>query len=291
MPTGYGNRMRSWSKRNNPNSSQETPSTMPDSPGASDPLTDTAVRRSAEFLEFAQAAGGFGVFELNLATGNIKGTALFFELIGLECRDMSLSREEWLASVFPEDLEGVVRTLSEAIAQGGGYETEYRALTTGGEIRWLAGRGQMLPGSEGYDPRIIGTITDITVRKELEDRLRDATESLNIAQTAAGVATFDFDFRRHSRICSDNFRELMGLAASTPLDDLNLTLANVHPADFLRVRSAPSETTVDNPNYRCEYRLLVEGQERWIGERAKGFARSLRRDRTHHREPWLISVI
>ena len=161
---------------------------------------------------------------------------------------MSLSREEWLASVFPEDLEGVVRTLSDAIAQGSGYETEYRTLTTSGEIRWLAGRGQMLPGTEGYDSRIIGTITDITERKELEDRLRYATESLNIAQAAAGVATFDFDFRRNSRICSDNFRELMGLAASTPLDDLNLTLANVHPADFLRVRSAPSETTVDNPN-------------------------------------------
>ena len=74
--------------------------------------TDTAVRRSAEFLEFAQAAGGFGVFELNLVTGNIKGTSLFFELIGLECRDMSLTREEWLASIHPEDLEGVVCTPS-----------------------------------------------------------------------------------------------------------------------------------------------------------------------------------
>ena len=40
-------------------------------------------------------------------------------------------------------------------------------------------------------------------------------------------------------------------------------LANsTYPADFLRVRSAPSETTVDNPNYRCEYRLLIEGQNR-----------------------------
>ncbi|HEY2145619.1 MAG TPA: PAS domain-containing protein, partial [Steroidobacteraceae bacterium] len=166
-------------------------------------------------------------------------------------------------------LEGVVRALSDAIALGRGYETEYRTLTPSGEIRWLAGRGQVLLGTEAHDTRLIGTITDVTERKELEDRLRYATESLNIAQTAAGVATFDFDFRRHSRICSDNFRELMGLPASMPLDDLNRTLANVHPADFLRVRSAPAETTADNPNYRCEYRLLIEGQERWIGERAK----------------------
>src|SRR6204780_5367256 len=79
---------------------------------------DSPARRSAEFLEFAQSAGGFGVFELNLVTGIIKGTSLFFELIGLECRDMSLSREEWLASIHPQDLEGVVHALSNAGATG-----------------------------------------------------------------------------------------------------------------------------------------------------------------------------
>jgi two-component system sensor histidine kinase/response regulator len=232
--------------------------------------SDTSSNRSAEFLEFAQAAGGFGVFELNLVSGQIKGTSLFFELIGLECRDMSLSREEWLASIHPEDLESVVHALSDAVASGGGYEAEYRTLTATGEIRWLAGRGQVLLGGEGYDSRAIGTIADITERKALEDRLQYATESLNIAQTAAGVATFDFDFRRNSRICSDNFRELLGIPSATPLDDLNRALSRVHPDDFAHVRSAPLETKPADPYYRCEYRVLPDGGgERWIGEKAK----------------------
>jgi PAS domain-containing protein len=231
---------------------------------------DSPARRSAEFLEFAQSAGGFGVFELNLVTGILKGTSLFFELIGLECRDMSLTREEWLASIHPQDLEGVVHALSDAVATGSGYETEYRTLTASGEIRWLAGRGQVLLGNEGYDSRAIGTITDITDRKELEDKLHYATESLNIAQTAAGVATFDFDFRRNTRVCSDNFRELLGIPASMSLEDLNRTLSRVHPDDFARVRSAPLETTAADPHYRCEYRVLLDsGAERWIGEKAQ----------------------
>ncbi len=227
-------------------------------------------RRSAEFLEFAQSAGGFGVFELNLVTGIVRGTSLFFELIGLECCDMSLTREEWLASIHPQDLETVVHALSDAVATGSGYETEYRTLTASGEVRWLAGRGQVLLGGEGYDSRAIGTITDITARKELEDKLHYATESLNIAQTAAGVATFDFDFRRSTRICSDNFRELLGIPPATSLEDLNRTLSRVHPDDFARVRSAPLATTPVEPYYRCEYRVLLDsGVERWIGEKAK----------------------
>jgi PAS domain S-box-containing protein len=231
---------------------------------------DSQGRRSAEFLEFAQSAGGFGVFELNLVTGIIKGTSLFFELIGLECRDMSLTREEWLASIHPQDLESVMHALSDAVATGSGYETEYRTLTGSGEIRWLAGRGQVLLGGDGHDSRAIGTITDITDRKELEDKLHSATESLNIAQTAAGVATFDFDFRRNTRICSDNFRELLGIPPATSLEDLNRTLSRVHPDDFARVRSAPLETTPAEPYYRCEYRVLLDsGVERWLGEKAK----------------------
>jgi two-component system sensor histidine kinase/response regulator len=232
--------------------------------------SDTPLRRSAEFLEFAQAAGGFGVFELNLVSGHIRGTSLFFELIGLECRDMSLTREEWLASIHPEDMEGVVQALNDVVVSGGGYETEYRTMTATGEIRWLAGRGQVLLGGEGYDSRAVGTVTDVTERKELEARLHYATESLNIAQTAAGVATFDFDFRRNSRFCSDNFRELLGIPPTVSLDDLNRTLSRVHPDDFARVRSAPLETTPAEPCYRCEYRVLLDsGVERWLGEKAK----------------------
>ena len=268
--------MRSWSNQSKLlNRLRRRPDSQDPTAGASDqsrPLTEseTSSLRSAEFLEFAQAAGGFGVFELNLVNGAIKGTSLFFELIGMECRDMCLSREEWLASVHPEDLEGVVQSMSNAVSSGSGYETEYRTLTASGEIRWLAGRGQVLLGAGGHDSRAIGTITDITERKELEDRLHYATESLNIAQTAAGVATFDFDFRRNSRICSDNFRELLAIPPSTPLDDLNRALSRVHPDDFAGVRSAPLETTPADPYYRCEYRVLLDnGVVRWIGEKAR----------------------
>src|SRR5271170_2943031 len=270
-PTRYGNRMSSWSIRRKLLGQSRTPSgTQPLAAPAQDNESDTSSRRSAEFLEFAQAAGGFGVFELNLNSGRIQGTSLFFELIGLECRDMTLTRDEWLASVHPEDLESVVQALGAAVASGSGYQCEYRTLTANGGIRWLAGRGQVLPGTAGYDSRAVGTITDITERKQLEDRLRYATESLNIAQTAAGVATFDFDFRRNSRICSGNFLELMGMPATTPLEDLNLSLSRVHPDDFARVRSAPLETTPQESSYRCEYRILLEGGgERWIAEKAQ----------------------
>src|ERR1700678_1406934 len=222
-----------------------------------------------DFLEFAQAAGGFGVFDLDLITGDISGTPLFFELIGLPNRKVCLARREWVATIHPEDVESVVLALGTAIGSGAKYECEYRTLLPTGEVRWLAGRADIVPDEAGEPARAIGTLSDITARKELEEKLRYATESLNIAQAAAGVATFDFNFARQNWISSDNFHELLGIPASTPLEDQDAHLARVHPDDVAKVRHAPLATTPGAPTYRCEYRLrLDDGTERWIGQKA-----------------------
>lgn len=121
--------------------------------------------RFSDFLEFAQAAGGFGVFDLNLATGDISATPLFFELIGLHSRDLTLTREEWVATIHPEDLEGVVLALGAALDSGTRYQCEYRTVLPNGEVRWLAGRAQVLQHADG-PARAIGTISDITERKQ-----------------------------------------------------------------------------------------------------------------------------
>src|SRR5882724_9667622 len=86
------------------------------------------MRRSADFLEFAAAAGGFGVFDLDLGTSAIRGTPLFFDLIGLGTGGETLTREEWVATIHPEDLEAVVVELGAAIDLRSPYQSEYRAL-------------------------------------------------------------------------------------------------------------------------------------------------------------------
>jgi two-component system sensor histidine kinase/response regulator len=242
---------------------------LPESAIVRPPERGPQFRRSSDFLEFAQAAGGFGVFDLDLLSGEISGTPLFFELIGLESRRLTLAREDWVATIHPEDLEAVALALGAAIDTGTKYHCEYRALLLNGDVRWLSSRAQVMCDAEGSPIRAIGTLSDITERKQLEEQLRHATASLNIAQAAAGLATFDFNFARNERICSDNFHALLGIPPSTKLDDLNFLLSRVHPDDVGRSRNAPLETTDEESSYRCEYRVLLDGGgERWIGEKA-----------------------
>jgi two-component system, sensor histidine kinase and response regulator len=230
---------------------------------------ETDLHRAAEFLRFAQYAGGFGLFDLDLASGQITGTPLFFSLIGMKSHGLPFTRHDWLATVHPEDFEPLVRALEGAMEGAGHFQAEYRTLIADGSVRWLAACGEVSPITELEHGRLIGTVTEITARKRLEESHRAKSESLTRAQAAAGIATMDLNFHRRSWICSDNFHEFLGLPETTPLNDLNGRLLRVHPDDVERVRRAPFETSREAPSYRCEYRLLAPaGGERWIAEKA-----------------------
>ncbi len=105
---------------------------------------DAQRRRASELLEFAQIAGGFGVFDLDLVTAQMIGTPIFFELAGLEQPPLTVGRDQWLATVHPEDYEPLVGALNEAITGSGRFEAEYRTRRADGTVRWLRSRGQVL---------------------------------------------------------------------------------------------------------------------------------------------------
>ncbi len=227
------------------------------------------LRSTADFLEMAQAAGGFGIFDLDLMAGTIQGSAVFFELVGIRTEDRLMTREQWLCTIHPEDLESFVQKFTAAVEGSGQYETDYRSLWVDGTVRWLTGRGQVLRDQAGLATRVIGTITDITARRELEDQLRKTTESLNIAQASAGVATFDIDIPANTLLCSENYFELMRIPRNEKPMDRQSFLDRVHPQDLEKVRHPHYQSSAGTEFYQREYRITTEGDGfRWISEKA-----------------------
>jgi signal transduction histidine kinase/DNA-binding response OmpR family regulator len=225
--------------------------------------------KSMEFLQLAQVAGGVGVFDLDLRSRQIEGTPLFFDLIGLPGSGGPLSRQDWLTSIHPHDLENFVQQVSAAVATGGDYDFEYRSLWADGSVRWLASRGSVLLADDGLAGHVIGTLIDISERKRLETRLQETAESLKIAEMSAGVGTFDYQPTRDIWISSDNYHQLLDIAPPTIVAPRAGLLARVHPEDRERVRNAPFDTVGEEAAYRCEYRIVrADGSLRWIGEKA-----------------------
>ncbi len=181
-----------------------------------------------------------------------------------------ITQEQWLASVHPDDLETLVHDLSEARKSGGEYHTQYRSLRGDGRIIWVASSGRVLLDTQGQPTRMVGTMVDVSRRRQIEEKLRTTAESLSIAQAAGRIATYDVNHETGQSVISSNFSEITGLSqtqgALRGTEWLNL----VHPEDRLKVLTPRVERIAGGFAVSREYRIILpDGTLRWVDERTK----------------------
>ena len=132
--------------------------------------TDDLYRRAA-------IAGGVGVWDWNLETGEIHVDPFIKEILGFADHEMRDHVDDWTKLVHPDDaapaLERVEAHLSGATPS---YDHEYRMRHRDGSYRWFHSRGSVSRNEQGAIVRFAGTVIDVTERKRSEEALRQAQE-------------------------------------------------------------------------------------------------------------------
>lgn len=103
--------------------------------------------------------------------------------------------EEMLKVVHEEDRERVAQIYSDAYENETHYDVEYRILEKDGSVRWLHEHAEIEHDSNGDPVCFFGILQDITVRKELEQKL----QSLASTDALTGLLNrreFDEQFAR-----------------------------------------------------------------------------------------------
>ncbi len=75
-----------------------------------------------------------------------------------------------MKSVHPDDNEALLVERTKAIAEGKEFIAEFRIVTPQGATRWLRARTIPLSPLEGQVSARVGTVEDITERREAEDK-------------------------------------------------------------------------------------------------------------------------
>jgi PAS domain S-box-containing protein len=149
------------------------------------------LRESEERLRRVVEASGTGTWELDVATELTVADAHFREMSGLSA-DGPFSLDKGLSLVHPEDRPRVAEAFAEALAgrNGGRLHAEYRTVpTSDGRWRWVESRGQARFDADGRCERILGTVVDVTARKEAE-AAREAFLDALAMQPGVAVAMF-----------------------------------------------------------------------------------------------------
>jgi len=236
---------------------------------------ERALRESQTHLALAQQASKTGSFELNLKTGAAKASREMKYLYGLpsagSAGELENWGENWSRFVHPEDAPKVERKLAEAL-ESGVLDSEYRiARDDDGSIRWIHASGQVFYDQNEAPECVIGVNTDITERKESETELRASRESLEIAQKAAKIGSFEFDFKTRHITSSSSMEILYGLPPGSLTGPVENWSKYVHPEDLPRIRQQLNQIKSDD-EYKSEFRvLLADGSTRWIVSKGRIF--------------------
>ncbi len=94
----------------------------------------------------------------------------------------------WTDLIHPEDREGYLEQFGRAVAQREALRLEYRVRRNDGQYRWLLDVAVPSFGPGGEFRGLIGCSTDVTDRRQLEQRLVRAERVQAIGQLAGGIA-------------------------------------------------------------------------------------------------------
>ncbi|MGJ3246545.1 MAG: PAS domain S-box protein [Elainellaceae cyanobacterium] len=170
--------------------------------------------------------------------------------------------ENWSQTLHPEDRDHVLAEWQQSIRENRIFRAEYRFLHPNGTIVWVLGQATAEIDSNGDVTGYVGTITEISDRKQTENALQASESELQALLTAITDVIFVLDRQgRYLKIASTQ-PELLYETAS---DLLHKTLHEVFPkiqADtFL---GYIQQALLTHQTVSFEYSLTINDTEVWF---------------------------
>src|SRR6266480_4644269 len=221
-------------------------------------------------LNLAADSAGLGLWEWDIVRNEIWITDRGRSLFGFGASE-KLDFDRFRSRLHPEDRKSVLNGVENSLRAGAQYQSEYRVVLPNGQLRWIAGRGQVECNGDGQPVRMRGASLDITKRKQAEEQLRmseatlrESKEHIDLATKAAGLVVWTWDIPRDEFWVSSKDRALFGFSQTEKLTAERIRSV-VHPEDRQLLRQQSEDALRTGREIENQYRVLLpDGRVRWV---------------------------
>jgi PAS domain S-box-containing protein len=143
------------------------------------------IRESEQLLNLALESSNVGLWDWEIPSGRVIFSEQYKGQLGEASDEIPASFSEWERRLHPEDRAHALETLRRFVrSKRRTYQNTFRLRHNNGRWIWISSTGFSILDAKGVTVRVIGTHTDITGFKKLEDKLRRAKEASDRASDA-----------------------------------------------------------------------------------------------------------
>jgi PAS domain S-box-containing protein len=232
-----------------------------------------ALKQSEQRYALAMEASEEGHWDWIVPADRFYVSPLLLQICGLPRNSIIASWKEFRERfpLHPDDRIRWNSTLERHFAGADArLETEVRILRSG-ETRWLHLTGLCLHDEAGALTRCVGSATDVTERKRIEEELRSRQELLDLAQKAARALAFEWRSGEQKTHWSPDQEAMLGVPPGTVRSYENWKKV-VHPDDWPSVAAALERAQQQPGELAFEYRVVHQGGAiRWLQAKGRMF--------------------
>jgi len=175
----------------------------------------------------------------------------------------------WRETIHADDLRRCLEVLDAACERHQPFTREYRLRRHDGQYRWVLDSGIPLSAPDGSCTGYVGSIVDITERRQAEESLRRKQSELTEAQRLAAIGSWQWDASTNDVVWSDELYRIAGLAPGSSAAAAGNHPHLYPPEHWDRIARCADEAMRSGRPYELDVEMFSNGGRRWVTARGE----------------------
>ena len=190
-----------------------------------------ALARSQERYALVERAVNDGIWDWNILTDEDYLSPRWKRILGFADDELSNTASSFFGRIHADDKAVVTEAIRAHLEENSPYELDVRLRCKNGDYCWVRSRGKALRDAANRPVRMLGTITDISERKQAEVLIEESRNNLKRAEAMALLGHYKFENESNKLTWSEGVYHILGKSPALFTPTLSSSLELIYPDD------------------------------------------------------------